>query len=135
MEVRLRVKSFNMAAITVLAVLLLSLLPLLSQAQDMTLLLKQAADGLLVNSLPGFGAKAAAARLPLGLGQPAPSDLAIRRLQVGLALLVEDNWKELTEPQRWTILQSQGKKIRPLQPAQASPFLSSLFAKFYCKKV
>ena len=94
------------------AVALLILLPALALSQDMTLLLKQAADNLLVNSLPGFAAKpggVAAAQLPSRLGQPGPADLAIRRLQVSLALLVEDRWKDLTDPQRWAILQSQGK--------------------------
>jgi hypothetical protein len=92
---------------------LLLLLAALAQGQDMTLLLKQAADGLLVNSLPGFAAKpggAAAAQLPPArVGQPGPGDLAIRRLQVRLALLVEDRWKDLTDSQRWAILQTQGQ--------------------------
>jgi hypothetical protein len=91
---------------------LLLLLAALAQGQDMTLLLKQAADGLLVNSLPGFAAKpagAAAAQLPARMGQPGPGDLAIRRLQVRLALLVEDRWKDLTDSQRWAILQTQGQ--------------------------
>jgi hypothetical protein len=93
------------------AVLLL-LLAALTLGQDMTLLLKQAADGLLVNSLPGFAAKlggVAAAQLPARVGQPGPGDLAIRRLQVRLALLVEDRWKDLTDSQRWAILQTQGQ--------------------------
>jgi hypothetical protein len=94
----------------------LGLLPAIIQTQDMTLLLKQAADSLLVNSLPGLALKpAAAAQLPARVGQPGPADLTIRRLQVSLAFLVEDDWKELTDPQRWVILQNQGKLNRKIK--------------------
>lgn len=92
------------------ALAVLCLLPALPLAQDMSLLLRQAADGLLLNSLPGLGPKpAAAAQLPGRVGQPGPADLSIRRLQAGLAQLVEDDWKELTDGQLWTILQSKGR--------------------------
>ena len=108
----------------------LCLLPARPLAQDMTLLLKQAADSLLVNSLPGLAVKtASAAQLPSRLGQPGPADLTIRRLQVSLALLVEDNWKDLTEPPRWAILQSQGRLQHidhpPPPPVQMSILFSS----------
>jgi len=100
----------TMAAVWLLVFCLLSGRP--AQAQDMTLLLKQAADNLLVNSLAGLGGgvkSASAAQLPARVGAPGPADLTIRRLQVSLALLVEDDWKDLTDPQRWAIIQSQGR--------------------------
>jgi len=39
---------------------------------------------------------------------PSAEDLLIRRLQGELSIRVEDNWRSLNDPQRWTILKSKG---------------------------
>merc|ERR1711962_182922 len=39
---------------------------------------------------------------------PSAEDLLIRRLQGELSIRVEDNWRSLDDPQRWTILKSKG---------------------------
>ena len=74
-----------------------------------TILLKQAADELLESP---FAQEALKRDQLSGLAKidiPSAEDLLIRRLQGELSRRVEDNWQSINDPQRWQILNKDGK--------------------------
>ena len=76
-----------------------------------TKLLKQAADSLLDPLLPKISSYVSYARAP----EPTTQDLIVRRLQGALEAQVEDNWRALTDPQRFNILKSKDPVVQILK--------------------